>query len=98
QGGAIARTREVAVSASHIIHPVGTLGARWPQRHEHPEDDNADCRHQNEVAVRFHYQCLLYIEALMAIPAMPRIVPAMTCAFGGPPEAGRRPLVALIPS
>jgi hypothetical protein len=50
----------------------------WPQSHEYPEDDDTDCRHQNNVAVSFHYQCLLYIEALMAIPAMPRIVPAMT--------------------
>jgi hypothetical protein len=44
---------------------------------------------------------LLYIEALMDIPAMPRIVPAMTCASVAgvlPPRAGRRPLVALIRS
>src|SRR5262249_42915093 len=39
------------------------------QRHEHPENDDANCGHQNDVAVSFHYQCLLYIEALMAIPA-----------------------------
>jgi len=44
---------------------------------------------------------LLYIEALMAIPAMPRIVPAMTCAsvggglppMGGPTPLGRSDLV-----
>src|SRR5262245_62024019 len=46
------------------------------QRHEHPENDNADCCHQNDVAVSFHYQCLL--EALMAMLAIPMIVPAMT--------------------
>jgi hypothetical protein len=48
------------------------------QRHEHSEDDDANARHQNDVAVSFYCQCLLYIEALIAIPAMPRIVPAMT--------------------
>jgi len=73
---------------------------RWSQRHEHPENDNADCCHQNDVAVSLHYQCLLYIEALMAMPAIPKIVPAMTWASvgGGPPPTGRRLLVDLIPS
>src|SRR5262249_16465963 len=39
------------------------------QRHEHPENDDADCCHQNDIAVSFHYQCLLYIEALIAMPS-----------------------------
>jgi len=54
------------------------LRLRRSQRHEHPKDDDADRRHQNYVAVSFHYQCLLYIEALIAIPAIPKMVPAMT--------------------
>jgi len=78
QGGTVAWTGEIAVGASHIIHPVGTLRVRWPQRHEHPENDDADCCHQNHVAVSFHYQCLLYIEALMAMLAISMIVPAIT--------------------
>ena len=60
-----------------------SLCRRWSQRHEDPENDDANYRHQNDVAVSFHYQCLLYIEALMAIPAIPRIVLAMTWASVG---------------
>src|SRR5262249_34990178 len=70
---------------------------RRPQRHEDPEDDDADYRHQNDVAVSFHYQCLQYIEALIGTLAIPTMVPAMTWASvgggatttGGPTPLGR---------
>src|SRR5215475_1507334 len=45
------------------------LRRRWPQRHEHPKDHDANYCHQDEIAVCFHYQCLL--EALMAMLAIP---------------------------
>jgi hypothetical protein len=64
--------------AALVISHCDKVSVRWSQRHEYPEDDNADHCHQDNVAVSFHYQCLLYIEALMAMPAMPSMVPAMT--------------------
>src|SRR5262249_10869183 len=55
--------------SGHDIH-----GRCRSQRHEDPENDDADYRHQNDVAVSFHYRCLLYIEALIAMLAIPTIL------------------------
>src|SRR5262249_10773674 len=88
--------RHVAMTSADVANALWTC-LSWSQCHEYPKDDDADCCHQNEVAVSFqsfHCQCLLYIEALMAIPAIPRMVPA---SIRGSPRAGRRPLVALSP-
>jgi hypothetical protein len=71
-----------------------SLCIRRSQSHEHPENDDTNYRHQNEVTVSFHYQCLArYIEALMAMLAIPMIVPADdlrgVTTTGGPTPLGR---------
>ena len=63
--------------AAALIFPHhNEVSIRWPQGHEDPEDDNADYRHQNDVAVSFH--CPMSPIHRGVIPAMPRMVPGMT--------------------
>src|SRR5262249_1601734 len=61
----------------------------WSQSHEYPENDEAHARHQDQVTCCFTvHHCLPCADMLE--------IPSRLGAGVLPPQAGRRPLVALI--
>ena len=50
--------------AALVISRCDKVSVRWSQRHEHPKDDDADQRHQDEIAEGFH-RCLCKARAIV---------------------------------
>src|SRR5262245_18483836 len=81
QSGTIARARKITVEAPNVVHYVTALCACRSRSHESPGHDgqgNHHFTHSQSAPFGFYlfHQCLR--EAAIAIPAKPRMVPAMT--------------------